>query len=151
MVCDVSENLAADIKEAGAEIEVSDIVLEADTEQLRTLLQNLIHNAVAYRRPGIRPRILVTAVAVPDGVTVRVTDNGKGIPAKNGATSPNRWRVYIATTTRPVPVWGWQRASGSRRPMADGSASVRVPTAEPPCPSSSPGPPRRNLPADWAR
>jgi signal transduction histidine kinase len=92
-VSDVSENLAADIKEAGAEIEVSDMVLEADAEQLRTLLQNLIHNAVTYRRPGTRPRILVTAVAVPDGVTVRVTDNGKGIPAE-------RWGHVTEPLTR---------------------------------------------------
>ena len=54
-----------------------------DADQLRILLQNLIHNAVAYRRPGVTPRIRVTAEALPDGVAVHVTDNGKGIPAED--------------------------------------------------------------------
>ena len=80
VVHDVEEDLAADLSEAGADVEVSDAVLEADAGQLRALLQNLIHNSVAYRRPGIPPRILVSAKAVADGVAVRVTDNGKGIP-----------------------------------------------------------------------
>lgn len=80
VVHDVEEDLAADLSEAGADVAVSDAVLEADAGQLRALLQNLIHNSVAYRRPGIPPRILVSAEAVADGVDVRVTDNGKGIP-----------------------------------------------------------------------
>ncbi|MCU1548444.1 MAG: sensor signal transduction histidine kinase [Arthrobacter sp.] len=90
LVRDVEEDLASALKETGAEITVSDFVLHADAAKLRTLLQNLIHNAVAYRRPGVAPRIRVTAEAVPEGVAVRVTDNGKGIPAKdrNHVTEP---------------------------------------------------------------
>jgi signal transduction histidine kinase len=83
LVRDVEEDLASGLKEAEAEITASDFVLQADAEQLRTLLQNLIHNAVAYRRPGVPPRILVTAEADPYGVAVHVTDNGKGIPAED--------------------------------------------------------------------
>jgi signal transduction histidine kinase len=82
LVHGVEEDLAFSLGEAGADIGVSDVVLEADPEQLRILLQNLIQNAVAYRRPGARPKIRVTAEAVADGVAVRVTDNGKGIPAE---------------------------------------------------------------------
>jgi signal transduction histidine kinase len=78
----VEEDLAASLHEAGAEVEVSDFVLHADPEQLRELLQNLIHNAVAYRRPDVPPRILVTAEAVGDDIEVQVTDNGKGIPVE---------------------------------------------------------------------
>ena len=80
LVREVEEDLAVSLDEAGADIEVSDFVLHADAEQLRTLLQNLIHNAVAYRRPGVPPKILVTAEAVDGGLEVRVSDNGKGIP-----------------------------------------------------------------------
>ena len=83
LVRDVEEDLASGLKEAGAEITVSDISLHADAGQLRTLLQNLIQNALAYRRPNVPPRILVTAEAGPEGVAVHVTDNGKGIPAKD--------------------------------------------------------------------
>lgn len=83
LVGDVEEDLAAVLDETGTEIEVTDFSFRGDADQLRILLQNLIHNAVAYRRPGVVPRIQVTAGAVPDGVAVQVTDNGKGIPAKD--------------------------------------------------------------------
>jgi signal transduction histidine kinase len=86
LVHDIEEDLAYGLKEAGAEIRVSDFALHADAEQLRTLLQNLIQNAVAYRRPGVPPRILVSAEAAADGVTIRVADNGKGIPAEERAS-----------------------------------------------------------------
>ena len=90
MVHDVEEDLAFVLKEAGAEIRVSDVALHADAEQLRTLLQNLIQNAVAYRRRDVPPRIQVTAEAVPEGVAVHVRDNGKGIPAeeRSNVTEP---------------------------------------------------------------
>jgi signal transduction histidine kinase len=81
LVRDVEEDLASGLHESGAELRVSDFVVYADPGQLRTLLQNLIQNAVAYRRPGIPPRILVEAESVLGGAAVRVTDNGKGIPA----------------------------------------------------------------------
>ncbi|MFF2245975.1 ATP-binding protein [Arthrobacter sp. NPDC058130] len=80
VVRDIEEDLALCLKDAGAEVDVADFALEADAGQLRVLLQNLIHNALAYSRPGVPPRILVTASAVPDGVQLQVTDNGKGIP-----------------------------------------------------------------------
>jgi signal transduction histidine kinase len=82
LVHGVEEDLAFSLRAAGAEIAVADTILQADAEQLRVLLQNLIQNAVAYRRPDVPPRIQVTADAVGDGVAVRVSDNGKGIPAQ---------------------------------------------------------------------
>ena len=85
LVRGVEEDLAAALHEAGAEIEVPDFVLHADAEQLRTLLQNLIHNAVTYCRPGVPPKILITAEASGDYVEVRVADNGKGIPLEEQA------------------------------------------------------------------
>lgn len=90
LVHDVEEDLAFGLKESGAEISVSDVVLHADAEQLRTLLQNLIQNSVAYRRPGVPAKIQITAEAVPDGLAVHVRDNGKGIPAaeRSNVTEP---------------------------------------------------------------
>ena len=85
LVGEVEEDLASPLREAGAAIEVSDFVLHADAEQLRTLLQNLIHNAVSYRRPGVPPRVQVRAHSVDDGVEILVTDNGKGIPPEERA------------------------------------------------------------------
>ncbi len=83
LVHDVEEDLARLLQDAAAEITVADVHFDADAGQLRTLLQNLIHNAVAYCRPGTAPRILVTAEKKVDELTIRVADNGKGIPAED--------------------------------------------------------------------
>lgn len=83
LVRDVEVDLAAVLDEAGAELDVTEFSFRGDADQLRILLQNLIHNAVAYRRPGVTPRIRVTGEALPDGVAVHVMDNGKGIPAED--------------------------------------------------------------------
>ena len=135
LVRDIEEDLASDLKEAKAEITVSDFVLHADAEQLRTLLQNLIYNAVAYRRPGVPPRILVTAHAGPDGVAVHVADNGKGIPAEDRShvTEPLA-RLYrdddppgtglgLATCVRIAHAHGGRLDIGSGR---DGGTTVSL-------------------------
>lgn len=53
----------------------------ADPVLVRQVLDNLIGNALKYVAPGTRPRIVVRGCAEPPGfVTVRVADNGIGIP-----------------------------------------------------------------------
>ena len=64
-----------------AAVECEDADVLADPVQLRTLLQNLLGNSYNYRRPGEDLRIRVSGVADERGVTVRVSDNGKGIAA----------------------------------------------------------------------
>lgn len=81
LVHDVEEDLAHSLAAVDAKITVTEFLFQADPEQLRTLLQNLIQNAVAYRRADTAPRILVTAAAGLDELTINVADNGKGIPA----------------------------------------------------------------------
>ena len=46
---------------------------------MRVALQNLIQNAVAYRRPGVAPAIRITGKPTGAGAVVLVEDNGKGI------------------------------------------------------------------------
>lgn len=142
LVRDVEENLAVVLMDAGAEIEVADVVLQADGGQLRTLLQNLIHNAIAYRRPGVPPRILVTAEESSDAVEVRVTDNGKGIPVEERVhvteplarlhrdDDPPGSGLGLATCVRIAKAHGGEL---SIRPGPDGgtSVSVRLPAAAP--------------------
>lgn len=79
LVRDVTADLSQGLKAAGAVVECQDFVLTADPVQMRVALQNLIHNAAAYRRPGVPPVIRVSGEANAAGVVVRVTDNGKGI------------------------------------------------------------------------
>ena len=79
LVQDVVDDLAATLEESGAAIDCGELTFTADTVQMRVLLQNLIHNAVVYRRPGIPPVVHITGHCGQDGAVLRVIDNGKGI------------------------------------------------------------------------
>lgn len=58
------------------------MVVEGDVEELRTVLINLLDNAVKYS--GASPRITVTVAAPsPSTVWLRVRDHGIGIPKKH--------------------------------------------------------------------
>ncbi|MGO4193654.1 ATP-binding protein [Arthrobacter sp. YAF17] len=138
LVQEVEEDLAFGFKESGAEIRVSDAALHADAEQLRILLQNLIQNAVAYRRLDVPPRIQVTAEAVPDGVAVHVRDNGKGIPAGerinvtdplvrlHRADDPPGFGLGLATCVRIAQAHGGRLEIGSA-PGGGTTVSVILP------------------------
>ncbi len=52
----------------------------ASRDELTRLLQNLIGNALKYRKDDTVPQITVTGARVPDGWRVEVADNGIGIP-----------------------------------------------------------------------
>lgn len=65
----------------GTVLDCEDAELTADPAQLRTLLQNLLGNAFNYRRPGQDLKVRVYTLADERGVTLRVTDNGKGVGA----------------------------------------------------------------------
>jgi light-regulated signal transduction histidine kinase (bacteriophytochrome) len=54
-----------------------------DPVQLLQLFQNLIGNALKYSRPGVPPRIHVSAEKKTDGYTFAIRDNGQGIDLKN--------------------------------------------------------------------
>lgn len=57
-------------------------VVPCDGTQIRRLLQNLVANAVKFRRPDRPARIEVSCDNDADGWNLRVTDNGVGIPAE---------------------------------------------------------------------
>ncbi len=84
-------NLAVTIAEAGAEVVVPAPLpmVSGESALLIRLLQNLVGNAVKYRRPGISPRVWVTADQAEGGWTVTVADNGIGIPAAS------RERIFL--------------------------------------------------------
>jgi len=60
-------------------VDVQDINVHADRGQLRTLLQNLLSNAMNYRSPERDLRVAISGVSNYHGATVYVADNGKGI------------------------------------------------------------------------
>ena len=61
---------------------VRDIVADIDADQLRTVMRNLLENAVKYSLPDSRA-IRVTASKVGEDAVVRVADDGAGIPSED--------------------------------------------------------------------
>jgi signal transduction histidine kinase len=57
------------------------LVVSGDAEELRTVVTNLLDNAVKYSSDAVRVTVSVAAPA-PDTVWVRVQDRGVGIPKK---------------------------------------------------------------------
>ncbi|MCW2247604.1 PAS domain S-box-containing protein [Azospirillum fermentarium] len=74
-------NLQVAIGETGAVVRVAGAlpVLSCDDSEMIRLFQNLIGNALKYRRPGQAPIIIVSATPADGAWTVDVADNGIGI------------------------------------------------------------------------
>jgi signal transduction histidine kinase len=77
-------NLQASIRETGAIVTHDPLPTEiySDFAQLSLVFQNLVSNAVKYRKSGEAPRVQVAAAEGPDEWTFYVRDNGLGIPAE---------------------------------------------------------------------
>jgi signal transduction histidine kinase len=80
----VLENLEALRQEAGGEIIVQPLpTVFADEILIQQVFQNLIGNAMKYRRPDVRPRICVSAELRDHESILSVADNGVGIAPEN--------------------------------------------------------------------
>lgn len=80
---DVVATLDAPIREAGAQVLRGDLpTVEGDRSQLGQVLQNLIENALKYRRDE-QPHIYVSAHKQEEGWCFSVEDNGIGIAEKH--------------------------------------------------------------------
>ena len=76
---DVLEDLSEQIHRAGATVRVGSLpTINADAPQMRQLLQNLISNAVKFRREDVASQVDLEAQAEPGWVTITVRDNGIG-------------------------------------------------------------------------
>ncbi|MES3628604.1 MAG: PAS domain-containing protein [Longimonas sp.] len=98
IVANVLNDLSMRIEDVEGTVEVGDLAtIEADSTQMRQLLQNLIGNALKFHRPDVPPRITVDTIMVdrdtlnggPPVATssntlcrLRITDNGIGFEAK---------------------------------------------------------------------
>ncbi|MFY0533951.1 ATP-binding protein [Nannocystis pusilla] len=84
----VLSDLEVRIEENEAKIEAEGLpMLEADPMHMRQLFQNLISNAIKFRRPEHAPVVKITAEELPahgraTSMVMRVSDNGIGIDAK---------------------------------------------------------------------
>lgn len=76
----VLQNLHESVSSAGAVLEVGPLpAIQGDEMQLAQLFQNLLGNAIKFRRPGLVPRVTVQAVPSIEGVLFSIIDNGIGI------------------------------------------------------------------------
>jgi signal transduction histidine kinase len=73
------EDLSVEVERAGASIHVGALpTISADPLQMRQLLQNLISNALKFRRDGVTPEITVESAVSGGSVRLSVRDNGIG-------------------------------------------------------------------------
>jgi light-regulated signal transduction histidine kinase (bacteriophytochrome) len=79
----VTQDLQLAINESGANVQVAELpIVVGDAAQLRHLFQNLIGNALKYRRPDVKPLVCVTARRDGSQWSVAVQDNGIGISSE---------------------------------------------------------------------
>ena len=70
------------LEPAGVRIVVGELpVVRADPDDMYSVLQNLITNAVKFARPDVPATVHVTSRRTADGWRLSVSDNGVGIPA----------------------------------------------------------------------
>lgn len=88
------ENLRESIVETGAEIDADELpIVAGDEAQLGPVLQNILANALKYRRTGVTPHIHVAASRDDTHWVIRIEDNGIGIDRRH-------WDVIFAPFKR---------------------------------------------------
>jgi signal transduction histidine kinase len=82
-VAQVLVDLELAVDETGAQVTIGALpTVDADPVQMRQLLQNLLGNALKFRREGVVPEVSVSA-SVTDGIAeLTIADNGLGFDAK---------------------------------------------------------------------
>lgn len=79
-------DLENQIQDAGAVVEVEPLpVIAADPLQMQQLMQNLISNAIKFRRPDVTPEVKVRAEEEDGKARLTVSDNGIGFEPRYSA------------------------------------------------------------------
>ena len=77
----VADDAAGLMEAMRAEVVVDELpALPADPDEMYSVFQNLLTNALKFARPGVPARVRITPRRVPEGWRIAVLDNGVGIP-----------------------------------------------------------------------
>jgi PAS domain S-box-containing protein len=80
----VLQVLGEAVSETGAEVTVGELPeVAADAIKVEQVVQNLVSNALKFRRPGTRPRVSIGAERVSGAWQVTVADDGIGIDPRH--------------------------------------------------------------------
>jgi len=80
---EVQNNLRMAIKESGANLRIIDLpVVLGSKSQFLILFQNLVGNALRYRKPDVAPEIEIKSVQNQNNFLITIADNGIGIDPK---------------------------------------------------------------------
>jgi PAS domain S-box-containing protein len=83
IVADAVNNLTTAIQESVADVVVDPLpTLHCDATQLVQVFQNLIGNAIKFRKPDTRPVIRISSARAERAAVITVADNGIGIQPK---------------------------------------------------------------------
>jgi signal transduction histidine kinase len=75
----VLDDLELEVERSGAVVQVGELpTIDADPLQMRQLMQNLISNALKFRREGVTPEVTIDASAPDGNAEITVKDNGIG-------------------------------------------------------------------------
>jgi signal transduction histidine kinase len=82
LTADVIEDLSAALTAAHATVRTGELpTVRSDPTRIRLLLQNLLSNAIKFRHPSRPCHISIDAIARAHEWSLRIRDNGIGIPA----------------------------------------------------------------------
>lgn len=81
MLESIQADLQIALEDSDARIKVKDLPdsIQADSTMMRQLFQNLLENAIKFRRPGVAPQIEIGCTSTEDHWNFYIKDNGIGI------------------------------------------------------------------------
>ena len=104
-------------------------IVQANRDQMYSVLQNLLNNSIKYARPGVPAVVRISARRSVQGWRISVRDNGIGLPQANGlnvfsmyscgTSSVDGHGIGLATVARIVATHGGRVGAASSRSGAE--------------------------------